>query len=631
MIRSLCTMACASLLAGSLLAEEYRPWQSLDEETVVSISLSQHPQAQEAFAATALGQLFDSEVLVQRIEDFLRSEHPDIYQPLNAGMTMFGFSFSDIPQLVSGSLGAGLQLRPGEGSDDIPDYTGFVWLTPGADLNQRLIRALAMGLEMQDGPDEKRVTRWDHQVGDYTVIELRGPSMETAYVYDDEGNMQVEDRPVSDDPTFLVVVDGDRLLLSIQPRRDDSSADQERLVSFVQASAQQQVRDFGSRILESASLSAHLRQDGPAQWEMYGDIPRLMSLIPEAGEGPRFGPSPQDIMQALGVNQLGLIGMRNTIVPNRTLTNVFIEAASPRPGLLAILDQEPLSGDMPAWIQDSVMDGQVLRFDLAKVYEVVYRTMVALEPSVEMGFNEINQGATMFLGSDVPTILAAFGDVHEFVLYPQSDEEIAAAEAAMDPDDPSTFDNPLDMRMAWVMNARNPDLVAHVINTMATMGGYEIIEEQGYMGFRIEEMGVDAAIFHGNDQVVIALGDGIAERAMNLQRNPPDASQQLANNQSFLALKGELPQRPVISLAYQNTAQSVREAVGFWNVLFTAATGEILAEFGLHDDGVLDAFTSSVFPEREEFTSAFGITVQQLYVDEQGFGGNFIMELPAKD
>lgn len=634
MIRSLCTLACTSLLAGSLLAEEYRPWQSLDDETVLSVSVSQHAQVREAYAASALGSKLNAEIMVQRIEDYLRQQQPDIYQQLTAGMTMFGFEFKDIPGLVSGAFGGALKLRSSAGSEDAPDYTGIIWFTPGADLNQRLLRALEMGLQLQDGPEERQVTRWDHQVGDHTVIELRGPAVETAYVYDDEGNMQVEDRPASGDPSFLVVMDGDRLLLSIQPRRDDSSEDQQRLMSFVHASGDQQVRAFGQRVVESASLSAQLRLEGPAQLEVYGDIERLLSLIPEDDEGPRFGPSPQDLIQAFGLNSLRMAGLRNTFMHNRMLTNLFIEAAAPRQGILGIVDQEPVSRQLPGWMQDSVMDGQVLRLDLAKVYEVIRATLVAIEPMAEQQFNEVNQGASMFLGSDIPTILGAFGDVHEVVTFPKTAEEIAAAEETMDPNDPTSMDNPFDVRLAWVMNARNPDLVAHVISTAAPMMGMQMVEEQGYTGFRLEEpmIGLSAGLFHGNDQVIITMGEGVAERALNLQRNPPQASEQLANNDQFLALQAELPQHPIVSFSYQNTAQSVRESMGLWNTLFTAAAGEVIAELGMHhDEEGVEAFTSSTLPDREDFANAFGITVQQLYVNSQGIGGNLIMELPPKE
>lgn len=629
--------AVGSVLLGSLSclpAVEMQPWQSLAGDTVAALNVPATPAYQQAVSQTRLGQLMSPEHILQQVLAVTAEHNPEAHQAVMEGLAEVGLQAEDLLTVFQSQLGASLQVWQSASLSE-PDFQVFIWLNPGEELGARLLQALDRALTQQDGPEERRVRRLDHALNDQVVIELRGPAIQSSEVINDDGVVELRDMPVSgEQPSMLITESGGRFAIGFQRDSDQSAAYQERLVAFHRRWLQGEEAAFGQQVRASNYLSQML-PSGLTAYEVYADVGKLLAMIPE--EEAQFGPTAQQVIQALGVDRLGLMGLVSTMEGNLSSAGFALESARPHRGIMGMLDQAPVTVQVPDWVPDDVVDAQVLSLDFSKVFAQARDMAVQLVgDEAEEGFTQADVGASMFLGADLTTIFAALGDMHYLIKYPVSEEEMADAIPALDPDGgPGWQEEDMwtpDMRFAWVQSVRNPQVITQMVSAMANMVGMwgqevQLAEEQGFSGWRLQQGPLHIGMFSGQGQLIIAFDETALNHTLSLLNAPPPAASRLNQSPAYQRVAESLPDTVAAqSFAYQNVAQTMREAMPYFDMAFEMMEMEHGGDEGM---ALMVAMFKAILPDSEDFSAAFGQSATHLFVNDGGLGLHMVFDLPA--
>ena len=635
------TLSAALLTtSASLSAEDFQPWHAFGEETVGVVNFPQSPDLIELSARTKAHQLFDFNDLMERFAALFKEEQPEFFAKAEEQLNAVGLEWADFATLLTGPMGAGMQVFPPREDGDEPSGQLIAWLTPGEGETAKFVEAIAAALEMQTEPEERRITRVDYELEGMTLMHFNGPSISSQMVVEDDGTTIVEDIPTTgDQPVFLLVRDGGRFYMALQEQADDNEVDRNRLVSFIQSVKAETPNSFAEKVQNSTYVNAQL-PDGLSAMEMFLDPRPFLKLIPEPANS--FSPSPAQVMNAMGLDAIEMLAVRSTMSEGMAKLGMVIETDGPLTGLLGILNQDAVDPVFPDWIPADVVDAQKINLDLSKVYASI-QSMVRriVGDQAEAGFQQANMGATMYLGMDLPSLFAALGETHYFVTYPTDDDEILADENL----EQMEFGDPMagqSNRIGWVQEVRNPEgasqFMTGLMNTMNMFAApAEAVEEQGFTGWRLAmpELGsFEVSMMLGQGQLMAGFDEFSSTHTLNYLVNPPEAEARLNTDPAIPALKEHLPEGDMIAFTYQHTGKAMREASLRMKAMFDLM--ETSFPSGVDDDEVRGyslgiGLIKSFIPSPEDVEAAWGKALSAMKAGENGFSVNVVMELPLAD
>jgi prepilin-type processing-associated H-X9-DG protein len=156
-----------------------------------------------------------------------------------------------------------------------------------------------------------------------------------------------------------------------------------------------------------------------AGWFDFGALRNRFGEMPLPVPDVAQPPTINDFATALGIDSLGVIGGQMGYRGTATIARTFVEAPSPRRGLLALLDQPLFTlEDLPALPQNASVFA-AFSLDAATAWDTVLKstrdTLALLPPEIGQEFEDSLRMLPLFLGLDLRNdLLAPLGDVHCF-------------------------------------------------------------------------------------------------------------------------------------------------------------------------------------------------------------------------
>lgn len=285
--------------------------------------------------------------------------------------------FLDAAKLISEN-GLSVAITPGIG-DRGPQPWAIIVLHQGASLDKLVSSAVQMGTNNQVKPERKTI-------GKRTVVRIDvpdAPGVELGWW--PEGKHLVVAVGMGAIEQAIAVADGTAANVTTNPLWTKYSQPQAG-----------ELTSFG--------------------WLNLAPLRVMFGGMPVPTQNPDKPTSVQELLIAVGLDNLNSIGMQAGI-QDRSLTSVTtIDAPGERRGLLSLIDQTPISiGDLPPLPQQ--MSGLfAASFDAARAVETVYDVAVDLEAILSPDTTNVQTGRSMakdHLGLDlIDDFLAGLGNVH---------------------------------------------------------------------------------------------------------------------------------------------------------------------------------------------------------------------------
>jgi hypothetical protein len=638
--------ACIGLLlAGSepIAAAELKPsWTCLPEETVALVRIPGGNAAAEALKTrTKLGALLFNPDRIGRLGELLGDKGREEWEEFTQGMAKYDLKISDLSLLLQGEAGFAVALEAREGK--LPRPLGIAWLEPGGDLTTRLLAALDKSL--QEDSDGK-MHRTDIELAGQKVIHLSqtitrtrpAGANELRKLSPDERKALREGRGETD----TIVAGGEHILLArlegrllvamnFGPMDDemqelpaganaaDESSDPaieslKKLMSRFLAAHSEGGTGATLSLLEVPGLAAALPAGVPVV-EVLADLRPLVKLADTATD-PRL----PRILKGLGFDQLGPLAYRLSLEDSLLRTGFFLSAPEPRTGIVALVDQPPLTAQPPAWVPADVVSYAHARFDIAEAFEQIKKPLLEeMGDQVQPILSLMELQLKNMIQTDLKSLLSSLGTQYVMLAYPprEIDEtDLEKVKAASD-------------RSAFILPTKDEALWKRVLETVAGASNKEVIEEQGFKGVRFAENG-EGGVFVGHGYLVVGIGADVSENVLSALRNPPAGPASLAASALFARANELLP--PTDGLAYYLTdmnryAKTTRRTLSnLLNLTLKTHDGDDA------DDADLTRTLrtlQTLMPSEDELEGIFGVEVGQTIAGPHGLTNRGVVELPG--
>ncbi|MCC7192067.1 MAG: hypothetical protein IT444_04715 [Phycisphaeraceae bacterium] len=667
---------CLAVLTTPTFAADLAPSHTaLPAETIAIVHV---PNGNEFLNTlrknTKLGAVGLSEERIAKAMALVRDSSEGEWEQLVKDMGKYNLKPEDWNEVLAGDAGFGLVMLPQDGAAT-PLSVGLTWVEPGGDLAERVVKAIEQAVEEnKDKPHP--VKRLDTELSGFKVMHLIVPEVVTDFhpvIPDNYYEMTPEEQEnftkeqdekrrnapkiVVDQTHLLIVRDGRRLLIGntfpqSQEQVREKLAAGDAKVDFAAITRIEEAKGVFARF-----LMAHKTKDPRNAFDVLQTTPGLATSLPsglvlmdvffdprpvfqwlqKSGKDPKAAKA----LQTFGVTHLGPIAMRSSFENNKLLNSVFASAPAPRPGLVALLDQPPLPAEPPAWVPSAAIGYTHVSFDLGKAYTLI-KTLSIQEFGQEasQGFDQIEQSVGQQLGTDMASLLSAFGQQHSLVSYLP---ELQAAEAGGG--GANAEPKPADLnKMAFVWTTQNDDIwnrVFALIGQFAPMMGDAVApaEEQGFTGYRATDPNgnFEGGLFKGKGFLALSIGRGVVETTLNTLGAPPEGEAAMRGAAYFRRAKELLPLKPGLWL-------QINDMNRYSKVLRELFIGEMTREFerqtGMPDldsgnnaasreskKALFEGF-KALIPSDVELDGMTGVSVTQSLVGDHGLVIQSAMELP---
>lgn len=670
-------------LVGHAAADEPAPsWTALPEETVVLLRL---PGGEAFFDAlrqqTKLGAVLFSADRMGRVRDLLR-EHllSDSDEELRKALGRFDLKPDDWQSLFHGDLGAAVTLEPRK--ERAPLVVILGWLEPGEEVAQRLVSAAQTLLaeladESADAPKRHDLNLAGHEVMHVEVRQHEKVMPQVPEFSDDdddagEGKLQAQvdkfkqrlknAKEVEVDRMHLFLARlGSRILWAttvpqssgdVKKKSDEErqAIDWDALTGLDDATgvfgrflaAHDSPSSTGPRrLLETPGLDATLPAGIPLL-EILGD-PRPLLKLADLAQNPA---QVKKGLEAMGAEGIGPLAMRTALDNGILRSGFFVSMPTPRPGLLSLFDQTPLSPEPPAWVPSNAIDYQHVSFAMGKAYKRLKE--MALAESGDAGrqsFDQIETIAKTFLQIELPTLLDSLGDQWSFVTFAP---RFGSAAKTDDEDDEQKPAAPqIVQRIGIVVKIDNEQPWKQLLQVIARFGqgGFKQVEEQGFSGCRMEQGQNQIGIFVGSGYLAVGIGPEVSESLLSVLASPPSgktsmrASGLVERGRALISaqpcLTYELADAGANAKVTRQTIQSLIETL-----LGTNMPAAPQARLGLgmslpfgsgvseNRKALLDKI-KALLPSDDELEGMLGVSIDQAVVTDDGLVMQSASELPA--
>lgn len=648
LVRRICFAAAMCLALGgggavdSLRAAEMPAQYALPDETLFVVRLPNPSLFWEALKTrTKLGALITAEQRVADFEKLLRDEAGDELEQLNQGLDRLGLSFDDLGRSIAGELGyAGIALPTDDGHKQM---IGLAWSGADDDLIDKWFVALER--KLQDQPEGKRaVRREDLDLAGSTVVHLTIPVLGPNEAAVKAGGPPPPKpdpvlKPAENNPDapkvdpdkdleewsqihLLLVRGRDRLTVtyadvSLKPLLDGEKPEQrrksaERMIERLRettarflAAAKRGEEGVVRRWQETPGLTEAL-PDGEPLVEAYLNLPQLVASINLPGNEEVW-----KFVQAAGLEKLGPVAYRTALDGAVLRSGLFVAAPSPRPGLLALLNQTSIKPEPADWVAKTAIGYQQISFDFGKAYQTVSQLMRESYPRGEGVLKSLENQSLAFLGTDPTTLLTALGKTHTMLTY------LPTLNNEEDPRRANREDAAAQTAMALVWLPSDEALWRKLMQLLAAATAQPVLTEQGFNGLRYQSDELHGSWFIGNNYMVLALGKGVTEKVLANLRSTPRTDESLRGTDFARRAAELMPPTGAISFDLTDGAGIAQFANTVMQRAFADATDASAVKL------------KQLWPTPEEWGGAIGVSASAITVDANGVTYRSLLDLPS--
>lgn len=668
------SLVFATLALRSAHAADLRPsWECLPAETVALVRLPEPAAFLEAvrgqtrFGAVALAP--------ERMQQAWNVLAPQLWPAddaqgeagsarLDELLGRYSLTTADVSAGFTGDAGAGLVLKTR--GDGLPPLAALIaWFEPGAETAGRLMTALKQAAEEAaaegDGPVVRRI---DVTMAGHDVVWLAQPLMRRQGSITVDGELtpeklrelrkQAEEKARVTTPVqvglthaFAAMIGGRMLVCqtvatAVPAGVKVAAGPDGQMQVEVATPAAQEPRDFEkesggdeARVVFEQFLAAHATADEPplmAVMQTPGlqdalpdgitlldvmlDLGSLIKRIDNGSAGPAKG------LAAAGIDGMGPLAWRHTLDGDVYRQGLFVALPAPRTGAMRILEQGADAAEVPRFATSEAVDLTQISLDLGQAYQTIREIAVAYgsEETANM-FTAAEMQAQGWLGLDLAAALSAFGTRHWLVTYPP-DVAAAVAQARKTRTEAGLLAGmPTGDRLAIVWRVSDEAPFQKILQRLAPLAQAEVVEEQGFRGMRLP---TGAAVFVGQQHLVVAIGADSLEKTLAAIRTPPAGDASLRESPAVARAAAMLP--PVPARLY-----SVGDASHTGGTL--GVVREIIASLEAGDvpPAYRELFDSirPLLPSAADMEGMFGATTSLLETTETGLSYRSAWELPA--
>jgi hypothetical protein len=578
------------------VAADLRPsWECLPEETAVMVRLPQPEEFVAAlrertkFGATVLGEQRLKRVWQLFLDKFREDGAGEQFDTWEQELGKYGLQQADLTAALAHDLGFGAVVVPRDEGRP-PLQMLLMWLEPGADPAGRMFAAIKQMLE-ERAAEESAPKRVDLEMAGHEVVWVQEKQMGldvAAITADEDDDEDAEDGfeqrlakaelvQTGVSHSFVTRIGG-RLLVgqTIPPTAGGVGGvgGQAGGGDGGPGGAAGGDRDWDAESgVEEAKgvferfLAAHAAAGAAPVAEVFA-MPGVREALPEglaaidvmvnprvfvkafAGAGPE-AEEERRRLESIGLDAVGPFVWRQALDGGRYHNGMFFSLPGPRRGLMRILDQECDTSEPPSFVTSEVTDLTQFSLDLGKAYQTVREVLVAAggEEAGNM-FNVAEMQAQGWLGLDLPTVLSALGSRHWMLAYPSKiADAIAVGRAAGNAGQQLNAAN--RGAIVWQVTDEAPFL--KILQRLAPLAGGELIEEQGFRGFRVPN---GPAVFLGMNHLVIGIGDESLEKTIAGIRNPPAGAASLREGELMRRAAALLPLDPARMFSVGDAAKT---------------------------------------------------------------------------
>ncbi len=570
---------------------------------------------------TKLGAVLGDPQRIARLVKLLQStdESQGKWDELVKELGRYNLRPDDYANLFTGEMGFAVAISPGWGM--APMAQVFGWIEPEEELSTRIVDA-AMKASDENGD---KVVRSDMELAGVDVMRLTTKNTEG----DDE----------TEDFLFLSQI-GSRLfasfaVTSMQDAKEHANEIADRLQQgfgkFLDAHHRSAAEQ--PEILKTPGLSAALPSGIPL-FEVFADPRPLVTwflAMANKVEEPQRESAQRTVklVKGLGLDTLGPLGWRMALDGNLLGAGIFASVPSPRSGIFSLVDQTPIAAEPPAWVSADVVSYEQFSFDLAKAYARIKSMVIELVgDQSRAGIDFIESQVTRTVQADPASLLGALGTRHIAIgLMPRTEAK---------PDDEGEMSTG---RSGMVWEVKDETLLRRVMQIGATMTGQDPLEEQGFMGLRIQQPQFQGGVFLGRGFLVVGAGDSAIESLLSMLRSPPAGEASLTGSSIYRRACELLA--PEACLTYQLTDNNRNMKAARQIVVNTLELIKKHQQAGDDDDDneLNSAFDKlnpemidkllELLPSESELDGALGVGVSQMKANENGVVSRSVVELPA--
>ncbi|HWA97456.1 MAG TPA: hypothetical protein VG713_03145 [Pirellulales bacterium] len=604
---------------GSMATAEPIPpaWTCLPESTVI---VARIPSGQ-AFASalverTKLGAVLMNPQRLDKIATMIREGDEGDWEQFVEELAKYKLKPDDAKQLFVGEAGAAMAIEVG----DTPVFTvlGFAWIEPGEDTADRLYAALQQAID--EDIDAGFAKRSDIELAGVSVMQLTTP-----------------DTTIS--PYFVARL-GKRIVLALGAQSAALGAElpdvaelservQNAFGRFIDAQRSSQSAE-PPRMMQAPGLTAALPGGVPLLEVMADPRPLVRIFIDFAAKAKEEDRASAErsakLVKALALDTLGPLAYRAALDGNALRTGLFLGAAEPRTGLASLLDQKPLAAEPPAWVANSVVSYEHLSFDVGKAYVLVRQLVIEqLGDPAKAAFDLIESQVRRNVDIDLDLLLSSLGQRHSAITFPAKVDDARL----IDEDAVSATNG----RSALVWQIGEEAAWRRVLQFACAAMGQEPVEEQGFLGLRINHASFQGGVFLGREFLVVGVGADVLEQVLAMLRNPPPESESLRASQLLRQASDLLS--PTSGLTYQINDNN-RNFRAARQVLVTSLeklrdhepkAGEDAATTSPITRARMEAILGLI-PSDDELDGTFGVGASQSTVDATGLSNRGALELP---
>ncbi len=591
-------------------------FECLPANTVMAVRVPSMDETGELFRTnTNFGRVMFSQDRWDALIEFIQHEEPDDWAEFEEALGKVGLEFEDFHSLLAGEVGYGLTGELGEDKQSAL-ICGFLWTTPGAEKAEKFVAAMMQALE-DNADDSDMPTRTDLEIAGHDVIHLA-----------------TDDEPID---IFLVTM-GDRLVMMHTVNLTDDEDDARDVWAGTDRSAATLARfivahedgpegeSFASRILATPGMAAAM-PEGHTVLEFYADVRPVMQMLNNglAQDEDSYDYEEQlqmlQVFKALGLDNMGTIGLKITLDGQITRSGFFIEAPAPRQGLMKLMDQPVVQPGVPAWVPADVVDYGHMSFDAGEAWQLARQMIIDIGGEQAQNFLDqmVEMNVMAFAQSDLTTILTAMGNRVHVLTYPPTADPTGIGEIRPDQQNRMAVIWKLSDETVWQQVMLGATGAAMMSNGMVVPA-----EEQGFTGLRIGPMvEMDGALMLGKGYLVLGFGENVTTPVLSALTNPPADEGALVNSEAYQQFNTLFDAKPGVTYQYTDT----RRYMGMLYDVFKMGFDQGVA-------GVPDSERESIdrlrelMPTRKELMDSFGPAGGHSYVNEHGMVAESIMYMP---
>jgi len=654
----------ASLMAAALpaaFASDLRPsGECLPADTAVMLRMPQPAAFLEALRSRTK---FGSVALADRrleglwgvMLDTLRAAGDEPPDDLEEQLAKYELQPDDLKAAFRGDMGTGVVYR--KRGDGLPPLVmALAWLEPGEETARRLVTAMQRRVEERNTAGEADAPkRVDLEMAGHEVLWMVEPIMTV-----DTAGLDVD---IDDDDD----IDAEEFKKKLDARLD-AIRERVRNAKFIQVGQTHAfLARLGGRLLAGHTLpdqaaAAARQNEGDRDFdiesgteEAKGVFERFLAehagdaraLLAEALDAPGMAAalpagipladlvvdprvfitaSADDEMKkriaSIGADDLGPLAWRQSLDAGTYRSGMFVTLPGPRQGLMRILDQACDPADVPSFAIREAIDFTQISLDLGAAYETVKEFAVGQGgPETANMFTAVEMQAQGWLGVELPKLLASAGSRHWIVTYPsQVAEALAEARKARGQAGGVQARQVAD-RIAIVWQIEDEAPFIKILQRLAGMSGGELQEEQGFRGVRIPD---GAAIYVGQQHLVVAIGNDSLEKTLAAIRNPPSGEASLRESNVPRRAAELLPLDPARMFGISDSSRSG----GTLGVLRDMAEALVPEDVEASARDML-AGLQKLLPTETEMEGMFGVGVTTMRADDAGVSLQTAWEMPA--